>query len=91
MVTIVLGVTIYYIKHRQQIKRKKTAKLLNEFIKERATHRGSINTEIEHLDEMLKNRYIDKDTYKRLKIVLQSKEGPNDLIMDDLMKFFNKK
>lgn len=52
-------------------KSKKTAKLIQKYVKERVKENQLINSQLERLNAQLQNKKIDKDTYKRLRNVLE--------------------
>jgi hypothetical protein len=52
-------------------KSKKTAKLIQKYVKKRAKENQLINSQLERLNSQLQNKTIDKDTYKRLRNVLE--------------------
>ena len=52
-------------------KSKKAVKLIQKYVKERVKENQLINSQRERLAAQLQNKTIDKDTYKRLKNVLE--------------------
>lgn len=52
-------------------KSKKAVKLIQKYVKERVKKNQLINSQCERLDAQLQNKTIDKDTYKRLRNVLE--------------------
>ena|GEM_PF-6330713 len=52
-------------------KSKKAVKLIREYVKERVKENQLIKSQFERLDDQLENKIIDKDTYKRLRNVLE--------------------
>jgi hypothetical protein len=52
-------------------KSKKAVKLIQKYVKERVKKNQLINSQRERLDAQLQNKTIDKDTYKRLRNVLE--------------------
>ncbi len=52
-------------------KSKKAVKLIQKYVKERMKENQIINGQLERLDAQLENKTIDKDTYKRLRSVLE--------------------
>ena len=52
-------------------KSKKAVKLIRKYVKERAKENQLISSQFERLDAQLENKTIDKDTYKRLRNVLE--------------------
>jgi len=52
-------------------KSKKAVKLIQKYVKERVKENQLINSQHERLDAQLQNKTIDKDTYKRLRNVLE--------------------
>jgi len=52
-------------------KSKKAVKLIRKYVKERVKENQLVNNQFERLDAQLENKTIDKDTYKRLRNVLE--------------------
>lgn len=52
-------------------KSKKAVKLIQKYVKERVKKNQLINSQRERLDAQLQNKTIDKDTYKRLRNILE--------------------
>ena len=52
-------------------KSKKAVKLIQKYVKERVKKNQLIISQRERLDAQLQNKTIDKDTYKRLRNVLE--------------------
>jgi len=52
-------------------KSKKAVKLIQKYVKERVKENQLTNSQRERLAAQLQNKTIDKDTYKRLKNVLE--------------------
>ena len=52
-------------------KSKKAGKLIQKYVKERVKENQLINSQRERLNSQLQNKTIDKDTYKRLRNVLE--------------------
>lgn len=85
------AVSVYYFVHRKQMARKRTTKLIQAFIMEKAKQRGDMNKELAKLDRLLENRSIDKETYKRLKNVLMVMDDKNGMQAKDLLDYVTNK
>ncbi len=55
---------------RDHLNDRKNVKLINEFLRERKKLQAARKADLVRLKDMRKNRYIDKDTYLRLKEVM---------------------
>jgi len=58
------------LRRKEDFINRKNVKLINEFLRERKKLQTSRQDDLERLKEMRKNRYIDGDTYLRLKEVM---------------------
>ena len=52
-------------------KSRKAVKLIRKYVKERVKEKQLISSQFERLDAQLEDKTIDKDTYKRLRNVLE--------------------
>ena len=83
--TIVVGLvaTVYYYAHKEKIAKRKTKKLIQAYIKEKAKQKKAMNKELAKIDKLFEEKSIDKETCERLKnvlIVMNKKESEE--IMD---------
>jgi len=88
---VVGAVSVYYFVHKKQMARKKTTKLIQAFIMEKAEQRGAMNKELAKLYRLLENRSIDKETYKRLKNVLIVMDDKKGMQAEDLLDYVTNK
>jgi Na+-transporting NADH:ubiquinone oxidoreductase subunit NqrC len=70
IIVAILVATVYYYANKEQIARRKTKKLVQAYIKEKAKQRQAMNKEIAKIDKLFENKSIDKETCERLKNVL---------------------
>jgi hypothetical protein len=66
----ILVASLYYYAKREEIARRKTKKLMQSYIKEKAKQKALVNKELANLNELLENNSIDEDTHERLKKLL---------------------
>jgi len=66
----ILVASVYYYANKEEISRRKTKKLVQSYIKEKAKQRELMNKELANLEKLLENKSIDKNTCERLKKVL---------------------
>ena len=77
---------------REQGAKKKTKKLIELYIQEKAKERQALNKEIANLDQLhRKVKQIDKETYERLKNVLITMNDKKSKDANDLYTFVTKK
>jgi len=73
-----LVAAVYYYANREEIAKKKTKKLMQAYIKQRAKQKSSMNKELAKIDKLFEEKSIDKETCERLKnvlIVMDAKEN----------------
>ena len=73
---------------REEQNNKKNVKVINEFLKKRKKLQTDKDAELAHLEQLLKNRSIDKATYDRLKnvMILTQEQKRIDLIRSIMEK-----
>jgi len=91
IIVVVLAVSVYYSVHKKQIARKKTMKLVQAFIKEKAKQRETMDKELAKLARLLENKSIDKETYQRLKNVLMTMDEKKGMQAKDLLDYVTNK
>ncbi len=67
---VVLAALIYYYAKKEEIARRKTKKLMQAYVKEKAKQRQTISKELARIDKLFEDKSIDKETCERLKNVL---------------------
>lgn len=70
IIVAILIATVYYYAKKEEITRRKTKKLVQAYIKEKAKQQKAMNKELAKIDELFENKSIDKETCERLKNVL---------------------
>jgi hypothetical protein len=65
-----LVAAVYYYANREEIAKKKTKKLVQAYIKERAKRKAAMNKELAKIDRLFEEESIDEETCERLKNVL---------------------
>jgi len=69
IVSILVGL-VYYYANREEINKRKRAKMIQGFIEGRAKQQAAIQSELTNLHQLYKSRLIDKSTYERMQNVL---------------------
>ena len=78
IMVIGLVAAVYYYAHREEIATRKTKKLVQAYVKEKAKLKESMNKEIAKIDKLFEEKSIDEETCERLKnvlIVMNAKES----------------
>jgi uncharacterized membrane protein YraQ (UPF0718 family) len=70
IIVAILIATVYYYAKKEEITRRKTKKLVQAYIKEKAKQQKAMNKELAKIDKLFENKSIDKETCERLKNVL---------------------
>jgi uncharacterized membrane protein YraQ (UPF0718 family) len=70
IIVAILIATVYYYAKKEEITRRKTKKLVQAYIKEKAKQQEAVNNELAKIDKLFENKSIDKETCERLKNVL---------------------
>lgn len=73
-----LVAAVYYYANKEEIAKKKTKKLVQTYIKEKAKQKEAMNKELARIDKLFEEKSIDKETCERLKnvlIVMNAKES----------------
>jgi hypothetical protein len=90
IIVAILVATVYYYAHKEQIARRKTKKLIQAYIREKARQRQAFNKEIAKIDKLFENKSIDEETCERLKHVLtvmnEKKRGKTKDILEYVAK-----
>jgi len=87
MIVIGLVAAVYYYAHKEEIAKRKTKKLVQAYIKEKAEQKKSMSKEIAKIDKLLEEKSIDEETCERLKnvlIVMNAKESKETV---DLLQY----
>jgi len=74
--TLVAGIIL--ISKRQEIREVQKARRENAYLKEKAKQRKHLENQLGNLGELFQKKSIDKDTYERLKIIVQMSEDKTD-------------
>lgn len=70
IIIAVLAASVYYYAYKEDIAMRRTKRLMNTYIKERAKRQKALNREITKIDKLFEDKSIDKETRERLKNVL---------------------
>jgi hypothetical protein len=70
IIVAVLVASVYYYANKEAIARRKTKKLVQAYIKEKAKQKEAMNKELANINKLFENKSIDKETCARLKNVL---------------------
>jgi hypothetical protein len=83
IIVIVLVASVYHYANREEMAKRKTKKLIQAYIKEKAKQKKAMNKEIAKIDKLLEDKSIDKETCERLKnVLIVMKEKENKETMD---------
>jgi altronate dehydratase len=78
IIVIGLVAAVYTYAHREEIAKRKTKKLVQAYIKEKAKQQEAMNKELAKIDKLFEEKSIDEETCERLKnvlIVMNAKES----------------
>jgi hypothetical protein len=78
IIVAVLIALVYYYANKEEIAKRKTRKLVQDYIKERVQQQKAMNKELAKIDKLFGDKSIDKETCERLKnvlIVMNEKES----------------
>jgi hypothetical protein len=78
IIVVGLVAAVYYYANRGEIAERKTKKLAQAYIKEKAKQKEVMNKEIAKIDKLFEEKSIDEETCERLKnvlIVMNAKES----------------
>jgi altronate dehydratase len=78
IIVIGLVAAVYTYAHREEIAKRKTKKLVQAYIKEKAKQQEAMNKELSKIDKLFEEKSIDEETCERLKnvlIVMNAKES----------------
>ena len=70
IIVVGLVAAVYYYANREEIAERKTKKLEQAYIKEKAKRKEAMDKEITKIDMLFEEKSIDKETCERLKNVL---------------------
>jgi len=87
LLVVVLVASVYYCARREEIARKKTNKLVQSYVKEKARQQELTNKELANLEKLLENKSIDKATFERLKKVLMMNKTKQGEEATDLLNY----
>src|SRR4030066_444123 len=71
---ITLVAAIILISQREEIANKRKTRRIDAYIKEKAKQRQLLDKELADLEQLLRNKSIDEDTYKRLIKLIEMNE-----------------
>jgi flagellar basal body-associated protein FliL len=94
IIAIAIVVAVYYFSRKPRKtagKTGKTTKLVESYIREKSEQRAHVNKEIAKLDIMLQNKQIDKDTYERMKDLLEKKYEKKPGQTEELLEYIKNK
>lgn len=75
IIVATLAALVYYYAHKEEINSRKNAKLVQSFVEKRVRQQAAIRSEVDRIDNLYKNRNIDKSTYESLQnVILMSQE-----------------
>lgn len=90
IIVAILVATAYYYARKEAIAKRKTKKLVQAYVKERANRQKAMSRELAKIDKLFEEKSIDKETCERLKnvvIVMNEKENQETM---DLLKYVKK-
>jgi hypothetical protein len=87
IIVIGLVTVVYYYAHKEEIAKRKTKKLVQAYIKEKAMQKDTMTKELAKIDKLFEEKSIDEETCERLKnvlIVMNAKESKDTV---DLLQY----
>jgi hypothetical protein len=90
IIVIGLVAAVYYYAHKEEIATRKTKKLVQAYIKDKAKQKEAMNRELAKIDKLFEEKSIDEETCERLKnvlIVMNAKENKETM---DLLQYVKK-
>jgi hypothetical protein len=79
---IALVAAIILISQREEIANKRKTRRIDAYFKEKAKQRQLIDKEIADLEQLLKDKAINQDTFKRLKKLVEMNEEKQEITVD---------
>ena len=79
---IALVAAIMLISQREEIANKRKTRRIDAYLKEKAKQRKLLDKELADLEQLLSNKSIDGDTYKRLKKLVEMNEEKPEIAVD---------
>ena len=77
-----LVAAIILISQREEIANKRKTRRIDAYFKEKAKQRQLLDKELADLEQLLRNKSIDKDTYKRLIKLVEMNEEKQEKTFD---------
>jgi uncharacterized membrane protein len=77
-----LVAAIILISQREEIAHKRKTRRIDAYLKEKAKQRQLLDKELADLGQLLRNKSIDEDTYKRLKTLVEMNEEKQEKTVD---------
>ena len=71
IIVATLSVLVYYYAHKEEFNKRKTAKMIQEFLQTRVEQQAVIRRELGKMDEMYKTGNISKSTHQRLQNIIE--------------------
>ena len=87
VLAVVLVASVYYYSRKAKPARRKTKKLVQSYIKEKAKQKTHINKQLANLEKLLKNKSIDKETYERMRKMLIMNEKKQEETTTELIDY----
>jgi uncharacterized membrane protein YhiD involved in acid resistance len=91
IILFILVATVYYYANKAEIAKRKTKKLVQTYIKEKAKQKKAMNKELAKIDKLFEDKSIDEETRERLKnvlIVMNEKESEETM---DILEYVKRK
>ena len=79
---ITLVAAILLLSQREEIANKRKARRIDTYFKEKAKQRKLLDKELADLEQLLSNKSIDGDTYKRLRKLVEMNEEKPEIAVD---------
>jgi len=77
-----LVAAIILISQREEIANKRNTRRIDAYLKEKAKQRQLLDKELADLGQLLRNKSIDEDAYKRLKTLVEMNEEKQEKTAD---------
>src|SRR3989337_4466462 len=82
ILVVTLLAAIILISQKEEIAHKRKTRRIDAYFKEKAKQRQLLDKELADLEQLLTNKSIDKDTYKRLKKLVEMNEEKQEKTVD---------
>src|SRR3989337_2390861 len=82
ILVVTLVAAIILISQKEEIAHKRKTRRIDAYFKEKAKQRQLLDKELAELEQLLRNKSIDDDAYKRLKKLVEMNEEKQEIAVD---------